>query len=284
MVSDVEIDKEKNEIRFNCKTTGTFALTIPKYAHFPFKFWEIDVRGNDSVKLFIRTSLTEIIIRIDEKGLCTIEEPFKTENSFYAPALFNLLQSKGINLVAPKLGEKIELPGTPQLSEKTKDLEDLLSIGLADSATGFRVRSSKWNSSLQSDRATLLVEEVADWRKAHSDDEENENQPQIENQEGIENQEQAPPPPIKEKSQPKKVNWKCILIKEQHISEIPYTEDKEDPSFKIVANSIFHQHLLPMFFDFASEEVRQRVKNAPGFIGETLFYLIQKTRLFSYTS
>jgi len=73
---------------------------------------------------------------------------------------------------------------------------------------------------------------------------------------------------IKDKKQKgsKQSRWSEILAKAKHINLVAYTENLDEAEFKMLPETNFHQHLMPMLEDIATPEVIQRVKNAPGFI------------------
>lgn len=274
-ISGVEIDTENAFVKFSCKTTGLFALAVPKYIHFPFQFWEINSSAQDTVEIFVRTALTEISIVVDSKGMCSMETPIQFSN-MTAPAALELLQRHGINIVAPKhiteFGET-----TVKLIEKTAELEEVLAAGIADTATGFRLRCSKWNSQLAEDRVLMIAREIGEFGEAISEDEmPNEEEEQPEEQQGEEEEK-------KEKVQVQSTHWHAILAKAKHINEVAFTENADEPQFKMLANTAFHQHLMPMLMDIASDNVHGRVRNVSSFTTETVHYLLQQMKLFSVT-
>lgn len=308
MISDVEIDKENSVVKFSCQTTGLFALALPKYAHFPFQFWEINSSKSDSLEIFIRTALTELTITIDKDGLCSMESPIQFSR-LTAPAALEKLQRHGINIMAPSNNSEFHSINS-KLNGKTAELEETLSGGLADASTGFRIRCSKWNSSLPEDRAILLAREIVEFGEPVSDDE------QINEEEEEKGEEQAPqsqplnssrepsnptmssatlPNPNnaantvnseeEDKKEAPKTNtkWKCILVKAKHINLIPYAENADEANLKMIKKTQFHQLLYPMMLDIASENVQERVKNCSCFISETVRFLLEKIKLFSST-
>ncbi|OHT16789.1 hypothetical protein TRFO_41544 [Tritrichomonas foetus] len=280
LVTDVEIDKENSIVKFSCQTNGLFALSLPKYAHFPFQFWEINSTKPDSVEIFIRTAITELVINVDKDGLVSMDSPISF-NRLTAPAALEKLQRHGINVIAPasnsELGEIAH-----KLSGKTSELEDVLTGGISDCATGFRVRSSKWNSQVQEDRAILIAREIVEFGEQISEDEQINNEEEEEQNENHNNEEEEKKENRK-KSVTTNTKWKCILAKAKHINLIPYSENSDEPDMKMVQGSAFHQLLLPMLMDIASDAVQGRVRNSSSFISETVRYLLQKMKLFSST-
>jgi hypothetical protein len=280
-ISGVEIDRETNILKFCSKTTGVFALALGKYAHYPLQFWEVNSTREDSVEIFIRTALVELTLDIDKDGLCSMATvcPF---TRLTAPAAFEYLQRHGINIVAPdhvdKFGE-----AASKVSEKTAELEDVLASGIADAATGFRCRSSRWNSQLPEDRAMFLAQEIAEFGQPVSDDEAH-----PEEEEKLASPEEEEKPEVVEKPPPKKkeahvTKWHSVLAKAKHITEVGYTENAEEPDLKMKKKTAFHQHLMHMLMDIASSAVRGRTRNASGFVAETVRYILLKAKLFSTT-
>ena len=295
LVTDVELDKENAVVKFSCKKNGLFALALPKYAHFPFNFWEINSTNPESVEIFIRTAITELTLHIDEDGLVSMDSPIAF-SKLTAPAALEKLQRHGINIIAPSSNNEFNDDVAAKLSGKTAELEDALSCGIADAATGFRIRRSKWNSQVSEDRGMFLVREIVEFGEPISDDErqneeEDNAEPNFSNNatntgengedQHIEEEEKKET----KKKKPKLVNtkWKCILAKAKHINLVPYTENLKQPDLKMIKGSTFHQLLHPMFMDIASEKVRDRVKSGSSFIPETLRYLLQNLKLFSST-
>jgi hypothetical protein len=217
----------------------------------------------------------EISITVGENGLCSMESP-ACFSGLTAPAALERLKQFGINIVAPTHIDVLGNDTASKLSEKTAELEDVLSSGLADAVTGFRLRSSKWNSQLPEDRALLIAREIVDFTDEPSGDE------------GIAEEEEEKATEEEEKKtegEGKKHNtkWHAVLAKAKHITEVPYTEDLEESDLKMKKNTAFHQHLLPMLLDIASSGVQGRTRNTSGFVGETVKYLLQKFRLLSVT-
>jgi len=158
-------------------------------------------------------------------------------------AAIDYLMQRGINIVSPSVVEGI-VP-------KQDDVEQVLHNGIADCAVGFVISWSKWNSALPPDRAMLLVREQPEFHENEDDD---------------------------------KKPLKAILVKALHVTEVPNTEELEECSQKpLLEESRIHQHLLPMFFDGASEIVKKRVRNSPTFLCNTVLYFMKKMRLFSMT-
>jgi cancer susceptibility candidate protein 1 len=295
-IANIEIDRENSILKFSSKTTGVFALAVGKYAHFPFQFWEINSTKEDSCELFIRTASIELTLEVDAGGLCSMEHPV-TFSKLTAPAALEALQRHGINLIGPEHIDQLGESGA-KLNEKTAELEDVLASGLADAATGFRIRCSKWNSQFPEDRAMLLAREIVEFGEPTSDDEgqteeeevaeggkpeEEEKGEKPEKVEKPEKPEKPDPPPKKGKEAPPGTKWHAVLAKAKHINEVPYTENLEEAGIKMKKNTAFHQHLMPMLMDFASSGVQGRTRNASSFVVETLRFILQKVKLFSVT-
>lgn len=269
-ISDVEIDKENGIFKFSSKTTGRFALALPRYAHFPFKFWEINSVKEDSCEVFIRTALTELLINVDSNGMCSMESPISF-SGLSAPAALEFLQRRGINIVAPETIDEIGA-GASQLSQKSPELELALAKGISDAVTGFRIRSSKWNAHVPDDRAMLIAREIVEFGEAISEDEAEEEE---------KGEEQRPEE--EEKKEVKPTKWHAILAKAKHMNEVPYSENSNEPASKIKDKAIFHQHLLHVLMDMASSGVQGRTRNCSGFVSETVRFILQKAKVFSST-
>lgn len=187
LVTDVDIDKENSIVKFSCQTTGLFALSLPKFAQFPFQYWEINSPKPETVEIYIKTALTEVDILIDKDGLCSMTTPF-IFNRLTAPAALEYLQRHGINIIAPASNSDLG-DVSSKLSGKSAELEEVLNSGIADAATGFRIRYSKWNSRVQEDRAVFIVREIVEFGEPVSDDEqsihEEEEEKNIEVSQGI---------------------------------------------------------------------------------------------------
>jgi cancer susceptibility candidate protein 1 len=278
-ISNVEIDRETNILKFSSKTTGRFALALGKYAHFPLQFWEITSRREDSSEIFVRTALTELTLEIDKDGLCSMETvvPF---SKLTAPAALEYLQRHGINLVAPdhvdQFGENAS-----KVNEKTAELEQVMASGIADAATGFKLRCSKWNAVLAEDRAMFLACEIIDFGDAATDDER-----ATEEEETPAAAESSPEEEAQREKKPKKPEqpWHALLAKAKHIVEVGYAENADEADLKMKDSTAFHQHLMLMLMDIASSAVRGRTRNASGFVSETLSYILRKVKLFSTTA
>jgi hypothetical protein len=198
-----------------------------------------------------------------------------------APAALEHLQRRGVNIVAP---ERVDAFGecASKVSEKSAELEDVIACGVADAATGFRCRWSRWNAQLPEDRAMLLAQEIAEFGQPVSDDE-----PRSE-----EEDRGAEPPEEEERADAERpakkkhgeIKWHAVLAKAKHIYEVEYTEDADEPDLKMKQKTAFHQHLMHMLLDVASSAVRGRTRNASGFVVETVRYLLQKLKLFSVTA
>jgi cancer susceptibility candidate protein 1 len=278
-ISNVEIDRETNILKFSSKTTGVFALAIGKYAHFPLQFWEITSRREDSSEIFVRTALTELRLEIDKDGLCSMETvvPF---SRLTAPAALEYLQRHGINLIAPEHVDQFG-DNASKVNEKTTELEQVLANGIADAATGFRLRCSKWNAQLAEDRAMFLASEIIDFGDAVSD-----NEKATEEEDAPAAADSSPEEEAQHEKKPKKAEqpWHALLAKAKHIVEVEYTENADEVGVKMKDNTAFHQHLMLMLMDIASSAVRGRTRNASGFVSETLSYILRKAKLFSTTA
>ena len=269
-ISDVEIDRENGIFKFSSKTTGVFALALPRYAHFPFKFWEINSLKEDSCEVFIRTALTDLCINVDANGMCSMNSPIAF-SGLSAPAAIEFLQRHGINIAAPEsineFGEKAS-----EVSQKNSDVEYALANGMADAVTGFRMRVSRWNASIPGDRAMLIVREITDFGEAVTEDEQEE-----------EDRQEDQNPEEEEKKPEKPTKWRAVLAKAKHMNEVPYSENSSEPNCKAKDKTIFHQHLLHVLLDMASSGVQGRTRNCSGFVSETVRFILQKAKVFSST-
>jgi hypothetical protein len=81
--------------------------------------------------------MVEMAVEIDEKGKCAIESPFQFAGLTPVSAV-KYLAERGLNIIAPNVAKDI-VPMIP-------DLEEALSMGIADIATGFHITWSMWNS------------------------------------------------------------------------------------------------------------------------------------------
>ncbi|KAH0786798.1 inner dynein arm i1 intermediate chain ic97 [Histomonas meleagridis] len=272
-ITNINVDKESQTVTFSCEKTGLFALAIPRYNQFPFKFWEINSTAVDSCEIFIRTSLTEFSIIIDSDGLCSMSSPLLF-NKMTAPKALEFMKRHGLNIVSP---EAFTAVSGFDMTDKNSELEEVLNRGLADCASGFVIRCSKWNSHISSDRAILIAREIKEFGEPISDDEEFlANEEEEKEEEKNENEEE-------QQIEEKKSKWHCIHVKTKHINEIKYAEITDELDPKMLEGTRFHQHLMPMLMDIASEEVQSRVKSCSGFVNETMYYLLKKLRLFSST-
>lgn len=245
-IANVGIDNEKKTGVFSSTGIGNFSLAVPRYQHFPFQYWEISPVSLTSVEIFIKTALVDLTIMVNEKGLCSSEAPFKFEE--IPPAsLLQALQEKGINLVAPK--------EVPNIKPKDADLEQNLHKGIAETGIGFSVGWSKWNSTLISDRATFLIQEVPDPSNV---------------------------PEVPENTN-KFEKYHCIVAKANHVNETSNDEQANEWNSNPIQNGLIHIHLMPMFFDVACDEVKERVKATPLYMYNSLLFLLDSVRLFSST-
>ena len=300
LVTDVQLDLENSLVQFSCITKGIFALAIPKYVQFPFQFWEVNTPLQDTVEIFVRTALTEITITIDKNGLCSMDTPIQFAGLSAAAAL-DLLQRHGLNLIAP---ENIADINDPRIHEKPRALEDTFVSGIADTATGFRVRCSAKNAKLgtgehDTPRIMLLVREIVNYGEPITEDEaiEEEEVGEAAATESIHSEQQQPPQSAKsadttqtgqtEQSETKKperqTKWRCVQGTEKLVSECKNSETEEETNVDVLPGTNFHQHLMPMFMDLACDEVKERVNKSSSFIGETVKYLLTKMRIFSVT-
>ena len=273
-ISDVEIDRENGEFKFSSKTTGVFALAMPKYAHFPFKFWEINSLKEDSCEIFIRTALTEMCLNVDANGMCSMEGPISF-SGLTPPAALEFMQRRGLNIVAPENHSELGA-AAGQLSEKQEELEEALANGISDAVTGFRIRASKWTSTMPEDRAMLLVREITEFGESISEDEEPEEEA-ASNERATEEEEKG------EKKE-KPTRWHAVLAKAKHMNEVPYSENSDEADTKIKDKTIFHQHLFPLLMDMASSAVQGRTRNSSGFVSETVRFILRQVKLFSSTA
>lgn len=287
LITDVNFDLDEKIVTFNCTTTGIFAVASPKYLHFPFEFWEINSSAPESTEIFLRSSSMEIRLKIDKNGLVSTDHPIQF-SGLTASAALDSLQRHGINLVAPdtikELGEHAE-----KLCEKPPDLEDVFNSGIADAATGFRIRRSRWNSTIgkgahEDDRVMFLAREIVEFGEPISEDEAVEEE-EVKHEEG--EQKEADPTQRTEggekKKEDKPTKWACIQGTAKHISIVPNTENSESPIMKSSDENKLHKYLMPSFMDLASDAVKQRVLDSSGFVSETLKYILTKLRLFSMT-
>ena len=296
LVSDVQLDLENSIVQFSCITTGVFALAIPKYIHFPFQFWEVNTPVQDTVEIFVRTALTEITITIDKNGLCSMDTPIQFSGLSAAAAL-TLLQRHGINLIAP---DNISDINDTRLHEKPKSLEEVFVSGIADTATGFRIRCSAKNSRLaigehEDPRIMFLARQIENYGEPITEDEAIEEEDQIEETAATASVHSEQPPPsatsngtiqteqTETKKPERQSKWRCIQGTEKHIFECKNTENQEETDMNMIQGTNFHQHMMPMLMDLASDEVKERVNKASSFIGETVKYLLTKMRVFSVT-
>ena len=244
-ISRVQI--EDNTVVFTTVHIGTFGLAVPRYKHFPFQFWEISGQSPTTVEIYLQTAVLELALIINGDGLVSMESPFQFTNLTPIAAM-NFLLERGINLIAPH-----EIEG---IVPKDENVEEVLHLGIADCAVGFDIRCSKYNSSLSSDRSMLLVREKANYDEESSEEKDEQN--------------------IKESH--------AILVKAFHVVEVENTELGDTVSQSSINKEVkIHQHLLPMFFDNASESVQKIVREAPPHIFNSVLYFMKKMRLFSMT-
>lgn len=285
-ISKVNLDPETNIISFSSMVVGTFCIAIPRYDQFPLKMWEFTGTSENSVEIYLKTHQNiEISINIDKDGMCSCEAPEIVAFKDLTPvSAIEFLQEKGINLVAPR--NAIE-----GLQPKMDNLEEVLNRGIADTVTGFLVSWSKWNEMLPSDRAMLIMKELKTFDEedeevdeaANTSPENPENEANTENvqSENVNTEEEEGNEHANTTSTNKKM--KAMLVKANHIVEVPYTEDQYECNMKPLNDAQIHQHILPMFFEKASEEVRERVRNAPTFLCDAAYYFLKQLRLFSMT-
>ncbi|KAK8885401.1 hypothetical protein M9Y10_040849 [Tritrichomonas musculus] len=277
-ISKVNLDPETNTMMFSSGVVGTFCIAIQRYAHFPLKMWEFTGTSETSVEIYIKTCLdVELSINIDKDGLCSCESPEDIAFKDLSPvSAIKFLMEKGINLVAPK-------KAIAELTPKTPDLEEVLNKGIADTATGFMVSWSKWNEMLPQDRAMLIMKEMKTFDEDENEDEnEEENNENENNQENNNGEEEDKLDQSKNQSY-RKNKMRAMLVKSNHIVEVPYTEDQCECNMKPIDDAQIHQHILPMFFEKSSEEVKERVKKAPTFLCDASYYFLKQLRLFSMT-
>ena len=272
-ISKVVVDKEANEVSFSAMAVGTFAFGVPRYSHFPLKLWEITSLSETSVEIYIQTQLIEMAIVINGEGKCSMEAPFQFTDLTPTEAV-EYLAERGVNIIAP--------PGSIDgINAKSPELDELLAQGLADTATGFHVKWSKWNALLPSDRAILLMKPQKTFEIEEEEEEINEPAPPPDT-------ESAPPAEgadgtSPEEQKPRKPRMFCILAKANHITEVPNTEREEECNVKPLDDARIHQHLLPMFFERTPEDIQERVKSAPSFLCDAVYYILKNLRLFSMT-
>lgn len=297
LISDVKLDIEAGTVTFACKTTGVFALAVPKYNQFPFSFWEVNSPVADTVELFVRTNATEVAITIDKNGLCSSDSPTPFSNISAAAAL-DLLRDHGFNLIAPQDVSEIN---DQRIHGKPPTLEEVFSQGIADTATGFRIRASCKNSQVsrgehEDPRIIILAREIVNFGESITEDEAVEEEDEEEQkEEKLEGAESSAPQTLTQtqptgdagqpakKEEKKQTRWRCVQGTEKIIFESRNTENEEQTDIEMLPNTAFHQHVMPMLMDLASEDVQQRVLKASGFIAETLKYLLSRLRLFSTT-
>jgi cancer susceptibility candidate protein 1 len=283
-ISKVSVDADANEVTFSSSAIGTFALAIPRYSHFPLKFWEITAVAETQVEIYVQTQLIEFALVINGEGKVSMDSPFQFSGMTPVAAV-EFLAEKGVNIIAP--------PGAlTGITAKHADLEDVLAHGLADTVTGFHVKWSKWNALLPADRAMLLMKPQLTF-EVEEEDEPEATEPAAAEAEATEPAHipegtatgpipvaestpapEAPPPAPKPKMH-------AILAKANHMTEVPNTEKEEECDLKQAKDTQIHQHLLPLLFDRAPPEVQQRVKQVPGFLCDATYYLLKNLRLFS---
>ena len=275
-ISKVVVDRETNEISFSSMAVGTFAFGIPRFSHFPLKFWEITSLSETSIEIYLQTQLLEMAIVINGDGRCSMESPFQFEN-LTPTAAIEYMSERGVNIVAP--------PGAIEgINAKSPELEEVLAQGIADTVTGYHVKWSKWNALLPSDRAMLLMKPQRSFVIEEEEEETPEAPPEGEQPppeqppegEGGEEEEGEKPIVIKRK-------MCCILAKANHITEVANTENEEECNVKPIDDAQIHQHLLPMFFERTPEDIRRRVREAPSFLCDATYYILKNLRLFSMT-
>jgi hypothetical protein len=81
--------------------------------------------------------------------------------------------------------------------------------------------------------------------------------------------------------QAKKPRMCAVCGKTKHVTEVLNTEKRDREDLEQVKDTQIHQHLFPLFFDKASQEVQQRVRNVPGFLCDATYYFVKNLRLFS---
>ena len=239
-ISKVIVDRETNEISFSSMAVGTFAFGIPRYSHFPLKFWEITSLSETSIEIYLQTQLMEMAIVINGDGKCSMESPFQFENLTPTEAV-EYMAERGVNIVAP--------PGAIEgINAKSPELEEVLAQGISDTVTGYHIKWSKWNALLPSDRAMLLMKPQRTFVIEEEEEETPEQAPP--------EPEQPPEPPAEpvegEEEEPREkpiiIRRKmcAILAKANHITEVMNTENEEECNVKPIDDAQIHQHLLPI--------------------------------------
>jgi cancer susceptibility candidate protein 1 len=267
-ISKVVFDPETNEIRFLSMAVGTFAMAVPRYQQFPLQYWEITAMSPASIEIYLKTAKTEMAITIDEDGRCSMESPFQFAGLTPVSAV-KYLAERGLNVIAPE--------AIKDIVPKNSDLEEALALGIADIAVGFYIAASKWNSRLPPDRAMLLMREKVNFDEPVEDD-----AGAPEEEEAAEDG--APAAPKKTK----KPLMRTIVVKrninKNHIVEVENSEHEDECIIKNDASDNFHQHILPMFLDGASRDVKDRVRASPSFLCDAILYFLKLLRLFSMTT
>jgi cancer susceptibility candidate protein 1 len=254
------LDEETCEMTFTTMGVGTFGLALPRYMHFPFEYWELTVTSPVTIEIYVKTAVTELAIYVNSDGLCSMESPLRFTNLNPCAAV-KYMTERGLNLAAPN--------SIPDVAPKQADLEDVLAVGIADIAIGFVITWSKWNAMLPADRAMLVMRERQTFEEQKLEGETDEEE-DGEDGEGLK---KAVAKPI----------MKAILVKANHIVEVPNTEDEEECIVKPIEHGQIHQHILPMFLDAASPEVKQRVQSSPAALCDAILYFMRLLRLFSMT-
>jgi cancer susceptibility candidate protein 1 len=249
LITKVSVDQEANEIGFSSSCVGTFSIAMPRYSHFPLKFWEITSMSETSIEIYLQTQHLELAIVINGDGKVSMESPFAF-HGLTPVAAVEWLAERAVNIIAPRAA----LPG---IVAKDADLEEVLAQGIADTVTGFHLKWSRWNSGLKADRAMLLMRP----------------------QEGFGKEEEEEEKP--EGGEPKNPRMCAVCVKANHVTEVPNTETGDREDLEQVKDTQIHQHLFPLFFDKASQEVQQRVRNVPGFLCDATYYFVKNLRLFS---
>jgi hypothetical protein len=269
-ISKVSVDADHNEVFFSSSCIGTFALAIPRYSHFPLKFWELRSLSETCIEIYVHTQLVELTLVIDGNGKVSMEAPFVFEDLTPVAAV-EFLAERGLNIIAP--------PGAVAgITAKNADLELVLAQGISDTVSGFHVKWSKWNAVVPADRALVLMKPQVSFEVEEEDDEETpESPPSAEGAEG------EAPRPAPAPAQPKKATNEmiAILAKANHMVRIPNSENEDDCNLKALDENQIHQHLFPMFLEHSPPEVQQRVKKAPTFLCDATFYFLKVLRLFS---
>jgi cancer susceptibility candidate protein 1 len=269
-ISKVAIDPEANEIRFSTSAVGFFAMAVPRYQQFPIRDWELTPQSPTSVEIYVEMANAVLEMTIDAGGKCSMRQPF-TFTGLTPVSAVKYLAERGLNIIAPATIEGI--------NPKTPELEDVLAQGIADIATGFVVTWSKWNALLAADRAMLLMRQMTNFNEPQ-EPEGPDGEPEEEEQVETAADAAAPPPPKKKK---KTTLMKAILVKANHIVEVPNSEEKEESALKPIEGRQIHQHILPMFLDGAAKEVRDRVRTSPSFLCDATLYFMKSLRVFSMT-